>query len=136
MPFVRRPSCMAPKLPSPLHALSTASRKLPCCNGKARYAGLGVSEARRPGAGILRSRIGEIAAEKRCDGYRRIHVLLKREGFTMNVKRTYRLYREAGKHTTAVRQSRIVKPRRGRWSAHRTGGAISPGLAALTAPFL
>ena len=113
-------------------------------------------QSRRPDTGILRSRIGKIAAEKRRYGYRRIHVLLKREGFTMNVKRTYRLYREAGlaahrhkrkriglmehkplpktvqaghtgKHTTAVRQSRIVKPRRGRCGAHRTGGAISPG---------
>src|SRR5689334_5414121 len=44
----------------------------------------------------LRTRIGEIAAVKRRYGYRRIHVLLRREGWTMNVKRTYRLYREAG----------------------------------------
>ena len=36
-------------------------------------------QSRRPGAGTLRSRIGEIAAEKRRYGYRRIHVLLKRE---------------------------------------------------------
>jgi hypothetical protein len=29
-------------------------------------------------------------------GYRRIHVLLRREGWQINWKRAYRLYREAG----------------------------------------
>lgn len=32
----------------------------------------------------LRARIGEIAAARRRYGYRRIHVLLKREGWTVN----------------------------------------------------
>ena len=64
-------------------------------------------QSRRPGAGILRSRIGKIAAEKRRYGYRRIHVLLKREGFTMNVKRTYRLYREAGLAVRRHKRKRI-----------------------------
>lgn len=30
----------------------------------------------------------------RRDGYQRLHVLLRREGFTLNHKKTYRLYRE------------------------------------------
>ncbi len=37
-------------------------------------------------------RIKEIAAVRVRYGYRRIHVLLKREGWTINVKRVYRLY--------------------------------------------
>lgn len=42
----------------------------------------------------LRERMRVIARERRRFGYRRIHVLLKREGFVVNHKRLYRLYRE------------------------------------------
>lgn len=42
---------------------------------------------------IVRSRMLAIAAERRRFGYRRIHVLLRREGQCVNVKRVYRLYR-------------------------------------------
>ena len=35
-----------------------------------------------------------IAQERRRFGYRRVHVLLKREGFLVDHKRLYRLYRE------------------------------------------
>ena len=35
-----------------------------------------------------------IAQERRRFGYRRLHVLLKREGFVVNHKRLFRLYRE------------------------------------------
>jgi putative transposase len=52
--------------------------------------------SRRPESAALCSRIREFAAAKRRYGYRRIHVLLKREGWSVNIKRTYRLYREAG----------------------------------------
>jgi putative transposase len=38
----------------------------------------------------------ELAAERRRFGYRRIHVLLRREGLVVNRKRTQRLYREEG----------------------------------------
>ena len=41
-------------------------------------------------------RIREIAATRVHYGYRRVHVLLKREGFKDNHKRVYRLYREEG----------------------------------------
>jgi transposase InsO family protein len=40
--------------------------------------------------------ICELAGEKRRYGYRRIHVLLRREGWSVNRKRTYRLYRAIG----------------------------------------
>lgn len=44
----------------------------------------------------LQIRIKELALERRRFGYRRIHCLLRREGFEVNHKRVYRLYREAG----------------------------------------
>ncbi len=44
----------------------------------------------------LRSRMRELAAERRRFGYRRLHVLLRREGLVQNRKRTQRLYREEG----------------------------------------
>ena len=50
--------------------------------------------SRRPVALELRNRIAELAAMKRRYGYRRIQVLLRREGWSVNHKRTYRLYRE------------------------------------------
>ena len=44
----------------------------------------------------LGKRIGELAAERRRFGYRRIHALLRRHGLQANHKRVYRLYRLAG----------------------------------------
>ncbi|MBA4144042.1 MAG: transposase [Nitrosospira sp.] len=41
-------------------------------------------------------RIREIAATRVPYGYRRVHVLLKREGFKNNHKRIYWFYREEG----------------------------------------
>jgi putative transposase len=43
-------------------------------------------------------RIREIAEVRRRFGYRRIHVLLVREGWPINHKRVYRLYRTLGLH--------------------------------------
>ncbi|WP_209490551.1 IS3 family transposase [Xanthobacter flavus] len=42
----------------------------------------------------LRERMKAIARERRRFGYRRLHVLLRREGFRVNHKRLFRLYRE------------------------------------------
>lgn len=44
----------------------------------------------------LKKRIKEIAETRVRYGYRRIHVLLRREGWPVNAKRVYRLYRELG----------------------------------------
>ena len=41
-----------------------------------------------------RARLRELAAIRRRFGYRRLHVLLKREGIIMNHKKLRRLYRE------------------------------------------
>ncbi len=53
-----------------------------------RYAGA------RPDDAVLRGRLKELAAERRRFGYRRLHVLLKREGHAVNRKRVQRLYCE------------------------------------------
>jgi len=42
----------------------------------------------------FRTRMRELAAERPRYGYPRLHVLLRREGFRVNHKRTYRIYRE------------------------------------------
>ncbi len=44
----------------------------------------------------LRARINEIAATRVRYGYPRIHILLRREGWLINRKRVYRIYREEG----------------------------------------
>lgn len=50
--------------------------------------------SRRPSQAALRKRIREIAETRVRYGYRRIHVLLRREGWKVNHKRVYRLYVE------------------------------------------
>jgi putative transposase len=45
---------------------------------------------------IIAKRLGELAVRWKRFGYKRLHVLLRREGFYINHKRTYRLYKEAG----------------------------------------
>lgn len=52
--------------------------------------------ARRPERADLKLRIKEIAETRVRYGYRRIHVLLRREGWKVNAKRIWRLYRELG----------------------------------------
>ena len=44
--------------------------------------------------GKLRIRLRELSSERRRFGYRRLHLLLRREGFEVNWKRLYRIYRE------------------------------------------
>jgi putative transposase len=45
--------------------------------------------------GPLRTRLEELAAERRRFGYRRLAVLLRREGVVVNLKRIRRVYGEA-----------------------------------------
>lgn len=44
----------------------------------------------------LRERLKAIAKERRRFGYRRLHVLLKRDGIMVNLKKVYRIYTEEG----------------------------------------
>ncbi len=51
-------------------------------------------QALRPDDDALRERLKELAQRRRRFGYRRLHVLLRREGQLVNRKRVQRLYRE------------------------------------------
>lgn len=62
----------------------------------------------RPTQEPLRARICEIAGIRVSYGYRRVHVLLRREGWPVNTKRIYRLYREEG---LSLRQKRPKRRR-------------------------
>ena len=50
--------------------------------------------SRRPDDADLRARLRELAAQRRRFGYRRLHVLLRRDGTRLNHKKLRRLYRE------------------------------------------
>jgi putative transposase len=65
-----------------------ACRVVGCVRMTVRY------RSRRPNDGELRARLRALAHERRRFGYRRLHVLLKREGYAVNHKRLFRLYRE------------------------------------------
>jgi putative transposase len=65
-----------------------ACKLLQCCRMTVRYASVRADDTN------LRDRMKAIAHERRRFGYRRIHVLLRREGVTVNHKRLFRLYRE------------------------------------------
>ena len=60
----------------------------------------------------LRQRLRELAAVRVRYGYRRLHVLLQREGWSINHKRVYRLYREEGLSIRVkYRKKRVSLPR-------------------------
>ena len=65
-----------------------ACRTIGCVRMTVRY------HSRRSDDNELRQRLRALAQERRRFGYRRLHVLLRREGFTVNHKRLFRLYRE------------------------------------------
>ena len=53
-------------------------------------------QSRRDDDGALRERLRELAHQRRRFGYRRLHILLRRDGIMINRKKTQRLYREEG----------------------------------------
>jgi transposase InsO family protein len=59
----------------------------------------------RPDDADLRERLRALAAERRRFGYRRLHILLRRDGVLVNRKKTQRLYTEEGL-TVRKRRSR------------------------------
>ena len=69
-----------------------------------------VRRERPPDHADIRKKMHEIAGIRRRFGYRRVGILLEREGFTMNEKKLYRLYREEG---LSVRRRRGRKRARG-----------------------
>src|SRR5689334_17191867 len=52
--------------------------------------------SRRPPETALRARLRALANERRRFGYRRLFILLRREGEPSGINRIYRLYREEG----------------------------------------
>jgi len=75
----------------------------------------------RPDQTPLRQRIKEIATTRVSYGYRRVQVLLRREGWQVNAKRTYRLYREEGLCL------RLKRPKRRRSAARRQEAVAATG---------
>jgi putative transposase len=65
-----------------------ACKAIGCCRMTVRY------ESIRPDDHDVRERMKAIAHERRRFGYRRVHILLKREGYVVNHKKLFRLYRE------------------------------------------
>ena len=65
-----------------------ACKAIGCCRMTMRY------QTTRADDASLRQRMRAIAQERRRFGYRRLHVLLKREGYLVNHKKLFRLYRE------------------------------------------
>src|SRR5690348_475542 len=71
----------------------TVSIRRACCVIRAERSSYHY-KSRRPDRAHLRARIREIAETRVRYGYRRIHVLLRREGWMVNVKLVNRLYCE------------------------------------------
>lgn len=65
--------------------------------------------SRRHDQAVLKTRIKEVCQTRIRYGYRRIHVLLRREGWPANAKRIYRLYREMGLQLRNKTPKRRVK---------------------------
>ena len=76
-----------------LRTMHGVSERRACCvlavdRSSVRY------RSRRPDDGDVRERLRTLSRERRRFGYRRLHLLLAREGIVMNHKKLRRLYRE------------------------------------------
>jgi putative transposase len=69
-------------------------------------------KSRRPNEDDLRDRLRALAAKRPRFGYRRLTLLLKREGCKVNHKRIYRLYREEGLAVRRKKRKRLVSASR------------------------
>jgi transposase InsO family protein len=86
--------------------------------------------SKRAGQAPLAKRTREIAETRLRYGYRRIHVLLRREGWQVNVKRVCRLYREQGLQLRNKSPKRRVKakPAGKPVAGHRSEPGLGHGL--------
>lgn len=66
-------------------------------------------KSRRLAQATLEAKIKEICQTRVRYGYRRVHVLLQREGWVINKKKTLRIYREMGLQLRAKTPKRRVK---------------------------
>ena len=78
-----------------LQALLDVSERLACKVIAADRSVIRYASCREDGAG-LHEKLRDVAHQRRRFGYRRLHILLRREGLTINRKKTQRLYREEG----------------------------------------
>jgi putative transposase len=67
--------------------------------------------SRRPARDALRERLKALAGERPRWGYKRLHVLLRREGHAVNHKLVYRLYRAEQLFVRRRRRKRVAGPR-------------------------
>ena len=65
--------------------------------------------SRRPAQAAIEAKIKEICQTRVRYGYRRVHVLLRREGWMINWKKTRRIYRELGLQLRSKTPKRRVK---------------------------
>ncbi len=84
-----------------------------CCKLVLLHKSIYYYKGKGRGDELLRMRMKEIAAVRVRYGFWRIHILLRREGFTDNHKRMYRVYCEEGLNL------RSKRPKRNRSAAHR-----------------
>src|SRR5918996_3579454 len=68
--------------------------------------------ARRQARSTLRERLKELAGQRRRFGYRRLHVLLRREGWQVNHKAVHRIYVEEGLQVRQRRRKRLARVER------------------------
>lgn len=66
-------------------------------------------KSRRADQAAVAKRIREICETRVRYGYRRVHVLLEREGWNINIKKVYRIYRELGLQLRNKTPKRRVK---------------------------
>ena len=93
--------------------------------------------SRRPDDTQVRQRLRVLAAERRRFGYRRLHVLLEREGIWLNHKKLFRLYRQeklsvrkrGGRKRALGTRSPMVLPEapNRRWSLDFVSDALDNG---------
>ena len=91
----------------------------------------------RPDDAGLREAMKRVASERRRFGYRRIHVMLQRQGISMNLKKLRRLYREeklqvrrrgGRKRALGTRRPMVVPERPNeRWSLDFVSDAFTDG---------
>jgi putative transposase len=108
-----------------------ACKAIGCCRMTVRY------ETSRPDERALRERMKAIARERRRFGYRRLLVMLRREGFVVNHKKLFRLYREerlavrrrGGRKRAIGTRAPMLVPRRPdeRWSLDFVSDQITDG---------
>jgi putative transposase len=66
-------------------------------------------EARPDRSAGLRQTLLDLARQKPRYGYRRLWAVLTRQGWTVNVKRIYRLYKQEGLMVRRLKRKRLVR---------------------------